>query len=174
MQEIWKDIIFEENDIKYNYKNKYMVSSTGKIKNKRTGVILKQYMCKGYLRVSLYTNGKRKNFFVHRIVAYMFVDNKNKLPYINHKNEIKTDNKVENLEWCTRLYNNKYGTHNKKIQNTMEKSVGKAICQYTKDGTFIKEWKTIRQACRELKMDPSGICGCLKNKKNYKTAGGYV
>ena len=174
MEEIWKDIIFEENGKKYDYTGKYAVSSKGKIKNIKTGKVLKQYMCKGYFRVSLYTNRKRKNFFVHRIVAYMFVNNRNKLQYINHKNEIKIDNRVENLEWCSIKYNNNYGEHNKKIKNTMEKVAGKPICQYTKDGTFIKEWKTIREVCRELNINPSGVIGCLKNKKNYKTAGGYI
>ena len=174
MSEIWKDIIFEENGIKYDYTGKYVVSSNGKIKNIKTNKILKQCICSGYFRVALYLKKKRKYFFVHRLVAYMFNNNENNYSYINHKDENKKNNNFDNLEWCSIQYNNKYGTHNKKIQTAMEKSMGKPVCQYTKNGVFIKEWRTIRQACRELKINPSGICGCLKNKKNYKTAGGFI
>lgn len=73
---------------------------------------------KGYLRVALFKEQKCKKFFVHRLVALAFIPNPKNLPFINHKNEIKTDNKVENLEWCTAEYNDNYGSRNERIKNT--------------------------------------------------------
>ena len=72
---------------------------------------------KGYLRVALFKEQKCKKFFVHRLVAFAFVPNPQNLPFVNHKNENKTDNKVENLEWCTAEYNDNYGSRNEKIRN---------------------------------------------------------
>ena len=73
---------------------------------------------RGYLRVALFKEQKCKKFFVHRLVAMAFIPNPLNLPFINHKNEIKTDNRVENLEWCTAEYNDNYGSRNDKIKNT--------------------------------------------------------
>ena len=72
---------------------------------------------KGYLLVALFKEQKCKKLFVHRLVAFAFVPNPKNLPFINHKNEIKTDNRVENLEWCTAEYNDNYGSRNEKIRN---------------------------------------------------------
>lgn len=75
---------------------------------------------KGYKIVSLTKNGKTKSLFVHRIVAEAFLTNENDLPMVNHKDEDKTNNFVENLEWCTASYNRSYGKaiekHAKKIR----------------------------------------------------------
>ena len=69
---------------------------------------------KGYKTVSLTKNGKTKTIFVHRIVAEAFISNENNLPMVNHKDEDKTNNFIENLEWCTVQYNNTYGNAQKK------------------------------------------------------------
>lgn len=69
---------------------------------------------KGYKIVSLTKNGKTKLCFVHRIVAEAFIPNPDNLPMVNHKDEDKTNNFLENLEWCTALYNNTYGNAQKK------------------------------------------------------------
>lgn len=66
---------------------------------------------KGYLRVSL----KNRHYKVHRLVGETFIPNPSKLPQINHKNEIKTDNRVDNLEWCDNWYNNHYGSRAKNV-----------------------------------------------------------
>lgn len=68
----------------------------------------------GYLRVSFLINDKRYKVSVHRLVAEMFIPNPENLTQVNHKNEIKSDNRVENLEWCTPSYNTNYGTRNKR------------------------------------------------------------
>ena len=76
---------------------------------------------KGYKIVSLTKDGKTKSVFVHRIVAEAFIPNKNNLPMVNHKDEDKTNNFVENLEWCTAKYNRSYGKgiekHAKKLSS---------------------------------------------------------
>lgn len=64
---------------------------------------------KGYKTVSLTKDGKTKTVFVHRIVAEAFIDNPKGLPFVNHKDEDKTNNFSENLEWCTASYNRNYG-----------------------------------------------------------------
>ena len=175
-------------DIK-GYEGLYQVSNKGTIVSlnyNRKNMVkrLKPFISKfGYTEVKLYDNGKRKGFRVHRLVAEAFIPNPNNLPQVNHKDEDKTNNCVENLEWCDCEYNIKYGTH---IQRQREKMSGKnhpmygkfgkehhhskPINQYTKDGKFIKRWDCIKDAQYELKC--SHISKCARGI--YKTSGGYI
>lgn len=110
MRERWKNIEG------YNYQ----VSSKGRIRNNRTKAIKKTFINdRLYVIVSLYKDKKLKTFKVHRLVAQAFIPNPNNLPEVNHKSEIKTDNRVENLEWCTREYNLAYGTRGLRQSKTM-------------------------------------------------------
>ena len=72
----------------------------------------------GYLKVCLSCNGKNKMFFVHRLVAEAFLPNPDNLPQVNHKDEDKSNNRVDNLEWCSQLYNNIYGSRMERQVNT--------------------------------------------------------
>lgn len=111
MEEIWKDIIIEKNGVVYDYSGLYEVSNYGRVKNSRTGKILKPVINnKGYLFVGLHKDGKDKKFLVHRLVATMFIPNPDNLPAVNHISEVRSENTVDNLEWCTIAYNNTYGT----------------------------------------------------------------
>ena len=94
MEEIWKLIT--------GYDGKYEVSDFGNVRNAKTGRIMKLQNHNGYLRVSLNNNGK-KLWLVHRLVLETFlpIDGKE----VNHKNHITSDNRLENLEWCTRSEN---------------------------------------------------------------------
>lgn len=110
MEEIWKTM---------KEHNNYEVSNYGKIRNKKTGRILKTTKNnKGYERFIIYIDKKPKCFYIHRVVANNYLENPNNLPEINHKNENKNDNRVNNLEYCYGLYNLSYGTRVERILKT--------------------------------------------------------
>lgn len=79
----------------------YQVSNHGRVKNSKTGKILKPYLTRGYLRVSLYNDSGRKCKLVHRLVAEAFLPNPHSKPAVNHINGCKTDSNVSNLEWVS-------------------------------------------------------------------------
>ena len=162
MSEIWKDIT--------GFVGLYKVSSLGNIQSlnyNRTGNIKQLKPVpnkKGYLQVLL-CNGKiRRRVLVHRIVAIEFIPNDKQLSEVNHINEIKTDNRAINLEWFDTLYNNNYGTRNKRLS--------KAINQLTLSGELINTFEGIREAERITGIKNQSISQCCKGK--YKTAGGYI
>lgn len=111
---IWKDIP--------GYEGLYKVSNTGKIfsvvTNRELSVIQKS---DGYTCISLCDKDhNKKQYRIHQLVAKAFIPNPNNYPFINHKNEIKNDNRVENLEWCSIKYNSSYGSAPKKISEKLK------------------------------------------------------
>jgi hypothetical protein len=105
--EIWKDI--------KDYEGLYEVSNQGRVRSLKTGRLRKPKDNFGYLRINLCKEGIVKFYMVHRLVAEAFIENNNpNLTQVNHKNENKQDNRVENLEWCDAKYNCNYGNHTKK------------------------------------------------------------
>jgi hypothetical protein len=112
----------------------------------------------GYKVYSLSLNGKSYHKPAHRLVAQTYIPNPDSLPCINHINENKLDNRVENLEWCTVEYNDNYGTRNERMSRTKCK---RPVVQILPDGTEIlyrgvKEawektgirWSQIARVCR--------------------------
>ena len=173
IEEVWKDI--------NEFKGYYQVSNFGrikslfryaKVKNGFRSVpekILKPKIDKdGYLHVVLQKDRKLKYLAIHRIVADTFIDNPNNLPHVNHKNENKQDNRVENLEWCTEQYNCNYGNRNKKLS----KSKYKAINQYSLKGDLIKEWESGISIEKETGFNKKNISACCRGVR--KTAYGYI
>lgn len=116
MVEEWKDIVFVQNNTLYDFTGKYQISNLGRVRNIRTGRILKPNKNnRGYTQIGLPINKKPKQFLVHRLVATAFIPNPNNLPVVNHKDENPNNNRVENLEWCTEKYNIQYSTARKII-----------------------------------------------------------
>lgn len=165
MEEIWKD--------NEGYEGMYQVSNMGRVRSLRRNIILRQGISRGYYILILSKNGKRLTNKVHRLVANAFISNPNNYPIVNHKDENKTNNCVNNLEWCDSKYNINYGTGNKKrgLTNTNGK-LSKPVCQYSKDGCFIKEWKSIMDVQRMTGYSGGNISKCCRNI--IKTAYGYI
>lgn len=115
INEEWKDI--------EKYEGLYQVSTLGNIKNTRSGNILIPQDCRGYLRVKLHKNGDFDNKLVHRLVAETFIPNLENKQQVNHIDENKTNNRVDNLEWVTRKENCNYGTRNERISKSKYKPV---------------------------------------------------
>lgn len=188
--EIWKDI--------KGYEDLYRISNLGRVKSlercikKRDGKvcyvkekILKLTLSKnGYLRVTLHKDNKPfiDNRYVHRLVALHFLDitnfkltlNENKCEFdlnklqINHKDEDKTNNCVDNLEWCTHKYNSNYGTKTERSHQKLRKKVN----QYDLNGNFIRTWNYRGEIKEKLGFSISNISNCLKGRT--RTAGEFI
>ena len=160
MKEIWKPI--------KNYEGLYEVSNLGNVKSIKNNTLIKPALNKGYLRLVLYKNGKKKNKTIHQLVAQAFIDNPNDYICVNHINEVKTDNRVENLEWCDNNYNDNYGTRNKRIA----KRLSKKIVQLDINNNYINTWDSASDVGRIIGINPSNIRSCCRNIR--KNAGGYI
>lgn len=114
-----------------------------------------------YTSVLLSKGGKRKKVLIHRAVAQAFISNPNELPQVNHKDENKSNNSVDNLEWCNSKYNCNYGSHNKRLS----KAKNKAIIQLSKRGEKIKIWQSAKEAEKTTKIWRSNICKVVKEKE---------
>ena len=173
-KEQWKPI--------YGYEGKYEISSFGRVKSlpktwkRKDGVPLhyKERILKprinayGYARVTLSKNGKPKDFFIHRLVAFAFINNPLNLAEVNHKDENPLNNKVDNLEWCSHLYNNNYGTKSRRgaLSN------GHKVHLFDLKGNYICTFPTMRDACRLMGCYLNQIRDCIDNK--YKQGAGYI
>ena len=162
MNEIWKQI-----------DDRYSVSNFGRIKSNYANKerILKPYKNhRGYLMVDLRHPNTRKGMQVHRLVAIAFIPNPNNLPEVNHKDEDKTNNCVDNLEWCTTEYNCNYGTRN------IRKGINcrKAICSVDANGNIVHYASRI-EASNTTGISDTSISKALSDKTpQNKTAGGML
>lgn len=140
----------------------YAISNLGNVYSYKNGKVVKlsPLITKGgYLFIVLYKNGERKYYLIHRLVAEAFLPNPNNYPQVNHKDENKQNNNVENLEWCTAQYNTEY-------------SKAKQVEQYDLSGNLIKTWKSLMEIQRQLGYLISTISKCCNGI--YKQAYGYI
>ena len=177
MEEVWKPI--------KGYEGRYEISNYGfarsckrVITNKcgrkcilREKVLKPHYLPNGYLSVGLWKDGKKKDFYIHRLVASAFIPNDSDLPEVNHLDENKHNNYVQNLEWCTRIQNANHGTHNARMAATKRNQGGIRISQYSRNGKFIMVYKSIRDASRSVGVSATAIRDALLGKQ--KMSAGY-
>ena len=100
----------------------YYISEDGKIYSYKTGVIIElkpQLKKNGYLQIGLHNKGIHRYVTIHRLVAEAFIPNPDNLPEVNHKDEDKSNNRINNLEWCTGSYNSRHGSRISRISNTV-------------------------------------------------------
>ena len=145
-------------DIK-GYEGLYAVTSCGQVWGYKRKKFLSPRLQNGYLRVVLCKNGVTKDFFVQRIVAETFIPNPNSLPQVNHKDENKKNNCINNLEWCDAKYNINYGTRNLRM------SKGVRCVELN------KTYNSITEAAQDTKVKIQSISACLYGLQ--KTAGKY-
>lgn len=146
----------------------YEVSNLGKVRNIKSGRILKPSLNKnGYLRLWLCKNNKRKHLYLHRIIATAFIDNPDEKPCVNHIDENKLNNDLSNLEWCTVRENLIHGTRTKRAA---EKCFKKVI-QLDLNDNVLNEFESMVQAEQETGVSRRNISSCCNGKR--KSAGGY-
>lgn len=144
LQEEWRAVV--------GYEGLYEVSNLGRVRSLfRYKKIVKGVPTnKGYLRVTLCKDKVHRLCSIHRLVAMAFLPNPNNYPCVNHKDEIRTNNKVDNLEWCSYKYNVNYGNIvEKKRQSRDYASISKIIEQID-NGKVINTYPSISEAARNL------------------------
>ena len=126
---------------------------------------------KGYLFVQLFINGNFKSKRIHRLVAESFISNDLNLPQVNHKDENKQNNRVDNLEWCTNIYNANYGTG--KYRKVLKRRI--PVVQYTLDGELIREYESATAATKALGISQGYSRTILQTcRGKYRHCKGYV
>lgn len=169
MKEIWKAV--------KGYKGFYEVSNMGNVRSldrivhhsrnftrfqKGSVLTIRTNTTGNYSSVMLHKDNKIKHVKVHRLVAEAFIENPHGYREINHKDENKQNNNVDNLEWCTRLYNEHYGTkHERCLKNTDYKAIAKknskAVLQLSLDGEIVKKWSSLAEIRRTLGFSSGNI-----------------
>ena len=154
------------------YEGLYEVSDMGRVKSLWYGKdrILKPGKSgMGYLKVGLCKAGNLKQLLVHRLVAEAFIPNPNNLETVNHKDEDKTNNEISNLEWMSMKDNINYGTHNKRVAESLSNQVQMFD---KKTGELLGTFPSTHEAKRVTGIAQQNISSCCNGKK--KSAGGYV
>lgn len=154
------------------YEGLYAATSCGKIWSHKRKKFLRPFIVgSGYFCVKLCKNGKSLNHRIHRLIALTYLPNPDNLPEINHINEVKTDNYLNNLEWCDRKYNINYGNRTKR---QIETRVGnyKIACYKKKTNEFVGYFASQSEAARELNLWQGNITKAVRGL--LKSTGGYT
>ena len=170
LMEEWKDID--------GYNGLYKISNYGNIKSfrKSSRSSNKEFYilsCKpdnnGYCTCVLNKDGIRKSYKVHRLVAKAFIPNPNNYTDVNHKDENKSNNRIDNLEWLSHKENMNYGHALDGLKQIRKKI---SVKQFTLDHILVKEWNCISDAAIYLKISVGNIVNCCKGR--CKTVSGYI
>ena len=174
MEEIWKDIP--------GYEGLYQISTCGNVMSlnyNHTGrrkIRIPRMDKGGYLYVNLYNAGHAKTKKIHRLVAEAFLANPNNYPQINHKDECKTNNNVNNLEWCDSSYNNRFGHRIRKSLDAHKlhgsPKAERPVVRLDKDGTIIDEFISISEAARCMGIKRESLRDAVLGRS--KTCVGYI
>lgn len=157
----------------YSYDILFEVSTRGRVRTKHHGKkgYQKDYVYmqptdngKGYMRLNLKQSGKQKTVYVHELVALAFIPNPNGYVEVNHKDENKSNNNVENLEWCEHIYNCNYGTSKERIGR--KNSVG-VLCVETN-----QVFNSVIDASETMGVGATAISNCLNGRS--KSSCGYT
>ena len=134
---------------------------------------MKQYVNnKGYYTARLNKNGSEKTYLIHRLVAETFIPNPNNLPEVNHKDEKKNNNCVDNLHWCTKVFNNGYGKLDKYGRRKSRKHIMKKVAQYDLNGSLLNVYDGLLLAKERTGINNNCINRCCSGE--LKTSGGYI
>jgi len=163
--EIWKEVEGHSG---------YFISNFGNVKSAKKGVLKNYVGTIGYPVISLKVNGKFKPVLIHRLVAKAFIPNPENKREVNHISGIKTDNRVENLEWCTRKENAQHsyriGLQKPKFGRISTQCT--PILQFDRSGLFMAEWPSLSSIKKHFGSSIRGVEAVLKNER--KTAFNYV
>ena len=169
--EVWKDVV--------GFEGKYVVSSIGRVAAlsfpieagtlhycRRPHLLTTRRISNGYFTTAL-SCGKNQSrgIYVHRLVATAFIPNPDNLPHINHRDEDKSNNRLENLEWCTVRYNVNYGTAIERRRKTWEQLSHncKKVAMLDEDGEIIRVYKGLRYAAENIHRNYSAISFAIKH-----------
>ena len=183
--EFWMDIP--------GYEGEYQISTYGRVKSLANPNANNQYKNErilspgyrqGYMGYVLCHNGKHKNYQAHRLVAKTFLPIWDKrFAIINHKDENRSNNNVNNIEWCTYKYNSNYGTCKDRIsEKNRHGSCCRVIKMFSSNGDFIRTFFSVAEAERVMGINSAQICACANHYEHltkrgvverYLSAGGY-
>lgn len=152
---MWKKIIID------NIETNYSVSENGIVRNDNTNKILSQRIQQGYCHVGLTINGKAKSCRVHRLVAQAFIPNPENKPYVNHIDGIRSNNNVENLEWCTPRENTQHTVKTGLMLPTRER----AVIQFSLEGERLAEYVSLAEAARQTGSSVEKIVLCCQMQR---------
>lgn len=154
-QERWSDI--------EGYEGLYKISSAGRIMSfaqSANGRILKPKISRGYEQIALYRNGRYKTMAVHRLVAEAFIPNPENLPQVNHKDELRTHNQIDNLEWCTSEQNINYGNRNLLVSKANKNNYGRPVLVTDSLGNE-RIFGSSSAAIRSLGLKQQSVSACI-------------
>lgn len=175
MTEIWKDVV--------GFEGFYQVSNLGRVKSigrydsrgRFWGEQLKKTKPnnRGYIQISFHKHGKEYYKLLHRVVAEAFIPNSDNLPQVNHIDEDKNNNAVENLEWCTNLYNRHYGDgYQRSVQNHDYESMGKrqrkAVASLDENGNILDVYDWGKEAADKIGTTSSAIQKACREGRRAK------